>query len=78
MDLKLSKLLRELSTQDPNATATAVLAIQKIKSDAELVQMLESIYLPTDKYKTIIRFAGLLGIPSERFVDFVNQQEINV
>jgi plasmid maintenance system antidote protein VapI len=38
------------------------------------MQMLQQIDQPTDKYKAIMKFAALLGVPEQRFPDFVNQQ----
>lgn len=79
--MKLSKIYQQIKEENepnPESTATSVLLIQRLKTDPQTNNMLRSIYLPTDKFNAIKRFAGLLGIPDERFVDFINQQDNNV
>jgi hypothetical protein len=49
--------------------------MDKLKNNPAFLKMLNQIYLPSDKYKAIKKFAGLVGIPEERFGDFVTQQE---
>lgn len=80
----LKKLYEELAQSqhpeqtgvDPQAqaSANALLLMDKLKNNPSFVQMLDKIYLPSDKYKAITKFADLLGIPEERFYDFVTQQ----
>lgn len=79
--MKLSTIYKQIKEENepaPESTASSVLLIQKIKSDPEMNNMLRSIYLPTDKFNAIKRFSNLLGIPDERFVDFITQQDNNV
>lgn len=79
--MKLGQIYRQIKEENepnPESTATSVLLIQRLKTDPQTNNMLRSIYLPTDKFNAIKRFAGLLGIPDERFVDFINQQDNNV
>lgn len=57
------------------ASANVVLFISAIRNNPELVGMLRDIQQPTDKYKAIVKFASLLGIPEERFSDFLDQQQ---
>lgn len=79
--MKLAKIYQQIKEENepnPESTATSVLLIQRLKTDPQTSNMLRSIYLPTDKFNAIKRFAGLLGIPDERFVDFINQQDNNV
>ncbi len=65
-----------LSEIDPQAQSSAdtLLFLDKMKTDPEFNQMLSGLTLPTDKYKAVEKFAGLLGIPSQRFMDFIQQQ----
>lgn len=74
----LRQLLIEIEV-DPQAqaSANAVLLVQNLRSNPEVMQMLDQIYLPTDKYKAVKKFAELLGISGERFNDFMQQQSIN-
>ena len=75
---RIYQQIKEENEPNPESTATSVLLIQRLKTDPQTNSMLRSIYLPTDKFNAIKRFAGLLGIPDERFVDFINQQDNNV
>lgn len=63
---------------EPSAQSSAdiLLFINKMKSDPEFSQMLSNLTLPTDKYKAIVQFASMLGIPDQRFDDFIRQQSI--
>lgn len=79
--MSLRKLLSEIDSElDPKAqaSANAVLIVQKMRDNANIMKMLGQIYLPTDKYKAIVKFATLLGVPAERFDDFVQQQSTQV
>lgn len=76
------KTLRQLFEEikqgiDPSAESSAdvILMMDQIKN--QYAQQLRDVHLPSDKYKAILRFASILGIPSERFVDFIQNQENN-
>lgn len=77
--ISLVKLLAEIQADasDPQASADIVLVMDKLASDQNLRSMLQSIKMPTDKYKAITGFASLLGIPEQRLQDFIQQQRIN-
>lgn len=62
---------------DPAAQSSAniVLLMNRLKTSPEFSQLLSQLVNPSDKYKAISKFADLLGIPSERFVDFIQQQK---
>lgn len=77
MKTSLKQLLYEELQLDPKAqaSANALLLMDKLKNNPAFLKMLNQIYLPSDKYKAIKKFAGLVGIPEERFSDFVTQQE---
>ena len=73
----MKKTLRQLYEEiDPkaNASANALLLMDKLRKNPQFMKMLEQIELPSDKYKAIMKFANLLGIPEERFQDFCTQQ----
>lgn len=73
----MKKTLRQLYEEiDPkaNASANALLLMDKLRKNPQFMKMLEQIDLPSDKYKAIMKFANLLGIPEERFQDFCTQQ----
>lgn len=72
------QIKEELETPNPEASANSVLLMQQIKNNPDMLSLLRNIYRPTDKFKAIKQFASLLGIPDERFVDFVTQQDNNV
>lgn len=79
-ELKLSPIYRRIKEDiDPKAqaSANALLLMDKLRTNPGFMKMLQEIQLPSDKYKAIMKFADLLGIPEERFSDFVNQQTIN-
>lgn len=65
---------------DPNAmsSANALLLVDKLRSNAELMDALSQLQLPTDKYKAIIKFASLIGIPEDRFEDFMRNIKMQV
>lgn len=62
---------------DPAAQASAnvILLMDKLKTSPEFSELLRQLGLPSDKYKAIIKFADLLGIPEQRFFDFIQNQE---
>lgn len=62
---------------DPKAQASAnvVLLMDKLKTSPEFSELLRQLQMPSDKYKAIVKFADILGIPNERFSDFVQQQQ---
>lgn len=66
----LNKLLEDV---DPNAmaSANALLLVDKLKANPEFMKGLSQLQMPSDKYKAILKFADLLGIPEERFDDFI-------
>ena len=73
----MKKTLRQLYEDiDPkaNASANALLLMDKLRKNPQFMKMLDQIDLPSDKYKAIMKFANLLGIPEERFQDFCTQQ----
>lgn len=76
---KLLKLYEEIQGSDvddsANASANTLLFMDKLKNTSAFNQMSNALYLPSDKYKAILKFASLLGIPEERFGDFVTQQQ---
>jgi hypothetical protein len=57
------------------AAANTILIMDALKKNSKFMSMLGAIKLPSDKYKAILMFAEILGIPEQRFIDFVNQQE---
>lgn len=72
--MKLKPIFKRIKEEiDPNATASAnaLLLMDKLKTSEGFMKILEQIQMPTDKYKAIIKFADLLGIPTERFDDFM-------
>lgn len=71
--LKLRKLLEEVDPK-AQASANALLLMDKLRSNPGFMEMINEIQLPSDKYKAILKFADLLGVPETRFVDFVQQQ----
>lgn len=77
--MKLKKILNRLMEDvDPNAmaSANALILIDRLKNNAQFMKALSQIQMPTDKYKAIIRFADLLGIPDERFDDFIANMKV--
>lgn len=62
---------------DPTAQASAniVLLMDKLKTAPEFSELLNQLANPLDKYKAIVKFADLLGIPNERVLDFMQQQQ---
>jgi hypothetical protein len=74
--ISLKKIYEDLQL-DPKAqaSANALLLMDKLKNNPTFQAMLNQIYLPSDKYKAVKKFASLLGIPEERFIDFATQQE---
>lgn len=72
--MKTLKQLYEEIEPKANASANALLLMDKLRTEPQFMQMLQQINQPTDKYKAIKKFAALLGIPEERFNDFCTQQ----
>jgi hypothetical protein len=72
--MSLRKLYEEID-QKATAAANSILLMDKLKNNSKFMSMMSAIKLPSDKYKAIVMFAELLGIPENRFADFVNQQE---
>lgn len=75
----LTQLLREIEDErqsDASAVADVVLVLDKLTNDETLRGMLQSVKMPSDKYKAIAGFAELLGIPKQRLVDFIQQQKM--
>lgn len=75
----LTQLLREIEDErqsDASAVADVVLVLDKLTNDETLRGMLQSVKMPSDKYKAITGFAELLGIPKQRLVDFIQQQKM--
>lgn len=73
----MKKTLRRLYEEiDPkaNASANALLLMDKLRTNPQFMKMLQQIELPNDKYKALKKFAALLGVPEERFNDFCTQQ----
>ena len=72
--MKLRDLFEEV---DPKATASAnaLLLMDKLRTNSGFMKMISEIQLPSDKYRAILKFADLLGIPEARFFDFAQQQE---
>lgn len=75
MNIVLRKNLFEDVNPKANASANAVLIMDKLRTNSQFMQMLSEIQLPSDKYRAIQKFADLLGIPEQRFIDFCQQQE---
>ncbi len=69
----LRQIYEEIEPQ-ANASANSLILIDKLRKTPAVMQMLQQIDQPTDKYKAIMKFAALLGVPEQRFPDFVNQQ----
>jgi len=72
--MKLKPILhRLLEDIDPNAmaSANALLLVDKLKANPEFMKGLSQLQMPSDKYKAILKFADLLGIPEDRFDDFI-------
>ena len=66
--MKLKNIwLRLKEDIDANAIASSnsILLMQHLKDNPKFMNMLSDIQMPTDKYKAIIYFANLLGIPEE-------------
>lgn len=77
--MKLTNIYRQLIEEiDPkaNATANSLLLMQKLKTNGQFMKMLSQISLPSDKYKAILLFADLLGVPEERFDDFMQNVKV--
>jgi len=77
--MKLKPLLNKIMEDvDPNAmaSANALLLIDRLKANPEFMKSLSQIQMPTDKYKAIIKFADLLGIPEDRFGDFIANMKV--
>lgn len=72
--MKLRKLFEEIDPK-AQASANALLLMDKLRSNPAFMRMINEIQLPSDKYKAIQKFADLLGVPESRFADFVQQQE---
>lgn len=72
--MKLRQLFEEIDPK-AQASANALLLMDKLRSNPAFMRMINEIQLPSDKYKAIQKFADLLGIPESRFADFVQQQE---
>lgn len=72
--MKLKDVFKTIKEDvDPNAmaSANALLLIDKLKGNSQFMKELAQLQMPTDKYKAIVKFADLLGIPEERFEDFM-------
>ena len=67
----LNRLIEDVD-QNAMASANALLLVDKLKSNPELMKALSQLQMPTDKYKAIVRFAGLIGVPEDRFDDFMS------
>lgn len=77
--MKLKPILKNILEEvDPNAmaSANALLLIDRLKNNAQFMKALSQIQMPTDKYKAIIKFADLLGIPDQRFEDFMSNMKV--
>lgn len=75
LNIVLKKNLFEEIDGKANASANSVLLMDKLRTNSQFMQMLSEIQLPSDKYRAIQKFADLLGIPEQRFIDFCQQQE---
>ena len=71
---KLRKIYEEIDPK-ANASANALILMDKLKTNPAFMKMIDEIQLPSDKYKAVKKFANLLGIPEQRFIDFAQQQE---
>jgi hypothetical protein len=79
--MKLTPLFRRLLEDvDPNAmsSANALLLVDKLKANTELMSALSQLEMPSDKYKAIMKFAELLGIPQDRFEDFMSNTKAQI
>lgn len=77
--MKLKPILNNILEEvDPNAmaSANALILIDRLKNNAQFMKALSQIQMPTDKYKAVIKFADLLGIPDERFDDFIANMKV--
>lgn len=77
--MKLKSIYNHIVEEiDPSAqaSANALLLMNKLKTNPSFMNMLSEIQLPTDKYKAILQFANLLGIPEERFEDFIKNVKV--
>ena len=72
--LKLRRIFEEIDPK-ANASANALLLMDKLRTNPGFMKMIQEIQLPSDKYRAILKFADLLGIPEARFFDFAQQQE---
>lgn len=61
--------------QSAESSADVVLMMNKLSTNPEFASTLAKLKMPTDKYKAIVKFANLLGIPDERLIDFIQQQQ---
>ena len=76
--LKLAKIFEDIVhgvDQSVDSAANVVLMMDKLKSNTDFVTILHQLTMPSDKYKAIVEFANILGIPYERLIDFIQQQE---
>lgn len=74
--MKLKTLLENMES-GAEGTATILLLFDKLKKNAQFINAINELKMPTDKYKAILKFAELLGIPESKFADFTaNMRQI--
>lgn len=70
------RIIKEEIDPKANAAANSLLLMDRLKNNPQFMKMIQEIQLPTDKYEAILHFANLLGIPEERFEDFMKNVKI--
>ncbi len=69
------KLKRLLESDNANGIASILLLFDKLKTNSNFMQYINQITQPIDKYKAIVKFGEILGIPSSKFIDFVTNMK---
>lgn len=69
--MKLKKIFEDTQV-NTDGIASTMLLFDKLKQSPAFQTVIQDLKMPVDKYNAIVRFAGLLGIPSEKFEDFMN------
>lgn len=76
--MKLKELYSQIKETEedfnPEATGNLLRFFDLIQKSPKFTTLANSIRRPTDKYKAVVKFAGMVGIPEEKLVSFISNQ----
>lgn len=72
--MKLNEIRKQIKEDGAETSVNLLRFFDVIQKSPKFSAITATIRRPTDKYKAIVKFAGMLGIPEEKLTSFINNQ----